>query len=54
MEFTPQYGAKHKEAAELLVDMLAEIGIQITMRPKDYGYYITKTARATTRRWRLA
>ena len=45
MEFTPQYGAKHKEAAELLVDMLAEIGIQITMRPKDYGYYITKTAR---------
>ncbi len=45
MEFTPQYGPRHKERAELLVDMLGEIGVKVTLVPKDYGYYITKTAR---------
>lgn len=45
MEFTPQYGPKHQESAELLVDMLGEIGIQVTLQPKDYGYFITKTVR---------
>lgn len=45
MEFTPQYGARHKEAAELMVDMLSEIGVQVTLVPKDYGYYIKKTTK---------
>ncbi len=45
MEFTPQYGALHKDSAQLVVDMLGEIGVEITLRPKDYGYYITKTFR---------
>lgn len=45
MEFTPQYGSLHKDSAQLIVDMLGEIGVQITLQPKDYGYYIKKTFR---------
>ncbi len=45
MEFTPQYGTAHAEAAQLIVDMLGEVGIKITLVPKNYGYYIKKTIR---------
>lgn len=45
MEFTPQYGALHKDSAQLVVDMLGEIGVEVTLRPQSYGYYITKTYR---------
>lgn len=43
MEFTPQYGARHKDGAQLIVDFLQEIGVEVTLAPKDYGYFIKKT-----------
>jgi ABC-type transport system substrate-binding protein len=45
LEFTPQYGTAHAEGAQLRVDMLREVGIEATLVPKDYGYYIKKTFR---------
>jgi len=45
MEFTTQYGTGHTEGAQLRVDMLKEVGIDVTLVPKDYGYYIKNTFR---------